>query len=526
MMAHLYKLVLTGLLCFSCTGKAVTPEPEPDPQPEPVKERVLNAPGNLSLAESDGIVTLTWEDLSELEEGYLVRKKTLRDSRTQDIFLAANSTTWTDENVKEGQTVYYVASYWHTDRSPLAEVSYNSYKAPKVILFSLHTSWHMAAAGVKIEEDGGEKVDCGIICTRSGETEGKEITFAEKVQTDEVAYILCENLEPGTEYTITPWAENQGGRAYGEPGKTTLKSAPAPVTINWEDITDESAPKGLKVQKASTDALGHVVNMWCAIADMTQGTMELRTTISPKLVEPGNYVRETLSKEGNVAVLINGGYFDKSPMSYSYVCDRGTKKASNASAVTRTRGYAITRGFMGIDSSGKYAIGWTSGDSFYTEPLPVYDGGPILYPEGLLEQFTDWTPYSAIGGGPVLVKDGKYCFDYLQSKDGYYLSNHEMFATDIFTSSIRPPRTAIGYNEEGQLVILVADGRGSGGSTGLTLDEIARVMTGLGCTNVINLDGGGSSTFITGNEGTLHNKPSDGHERKVLSFVSLVEKNN
>ena len=51
-------------------------------------------------------------------------------------------------------------------------------------------------------------------------------------------------------------------------------------------------------------------------------------------------------------------------------------------------------------------------------------------------------------------------------------------------------------------------------------------MTGLGCTNVINLDGGGSSTFITGNEGTLHNKPSDGHERKVLSFVSLVEKNN
>ena len=38
------------------------------------------------------------------------------------------------------------------------------------------------------------------------------------------------------------------------------------------------------------------------------------------------------------------------------------------------------------------------------------------------------------------------------------------------------------------------------------------------------LDGGGSSMLLTGPEGTLHNSPSDGKQRKVLSFVSMVAK--
>jgi exopolysaccharide biosynthesis protein len=49
-------------------------------------------------------------------------------------------------------------------------------------------------------------------------------------------------------------------------------------------------------------------------------------------------------------------------------------------------------------------------------------------------------------------------------------------------------------------------------------------MTGLGCKDVLNLDGGGSSMFLTGSEGTLQNNPSDGRQRKVLSFVSIMEK--
>ena len=179
---------------------------------------------------------------------------------------------------------------------------------------------------------------------------------------------------------------------------------------------------------------------------------------------------------------------------------------------------------MGVDAAGDPAIGWQSGESCYAAPLPVYDGGPILYPDKNLPLLQGWTPYNAIGGGPVLVKNGKYCFDYLKSSSGKYLSNHELFQTDIYASGLRAPRTAVGSNADGLVVLLVADGRGSGGSTGLTLDELARVMTGLGCTDVLNLDGGGSSMFLTDSEGTLQNQPSDGKQRKILSFVSMMEK--
>ena len=81
------------------------------------------------------------------------------------------------------------------------------------------------------------------------------------------------------------------------------------------------------------------------------------------------------------------------------------------------------------------------------------------------------------------------------------------------------PRTALGYNER-KLILLVADGRRSGYSTGLSLYRLASILTKLGATEAINLDGGSSSTFVV--DGKVVNRPSGQNERDVLNAVLIT----
>lgn len=80
----------------------------------------------------------------------------------------------------------------------------------------------------------------------------------------------------------------------------------------------------------------------------------------------------------------------------------------------------------------------------------------------------------------------------------YLLRNNEVFIdmSEERLQSIggRNPRTAIGYTQDNDLILVAVDGR-EGSSVGLTLRELAYFMKSLGCTNAINLDGGGSTVM-------------------------------
>lgn len=85
------------------------------------------------------------------------------------------------------------------------------------------------------------------------------------------------------------------------------------------------------------------------------------------------------------------------------------------------------------------------------------------------------------------------------------------------------PRTAAGISGDGRRVYLVvADGR-SPASTGLSLRETAGLLSDLGASDAVNLDGGGSTTMAVKTPGTpqatVRNTPSDGQQRQVANGI-------
>ena len=72
----------------------------------------------------------------------------------------------------------------------------------------------------------------------------------------------------------------------------------------------------------------------------------------------------------------------------------------------------------------------------------------------------------------------------------------------------RHNRTALGIRPDGTTLLLVADGRFKEQAEGLTLTELELIMRWLGCSDAINLDGGGSSTMYIKDSGVV-NYPSD-----------------
>jgi len=70
----------------------------------------------------------------------------------------------------------------------------------------------------------------------------------------------------------------------------------------------------------------------------------------------------------------------------------------------------------------------------------------------------------------------------------------------------RHPRTAVGAKKDGTLLLVTVDGRRPEESVGMSIPELTDLMLELGCTSAVNLDGGGSTTMVIGDQ--IVNQPS------------------
>lgn len=110
----------------------------------------------------------------------------------------------------------------------------------------------------------------------------------------------------------------------------------------------------------------------------------------------------------------------------------------------------------------------------------------------------------AIAGGPLLVRGGKDA----SPKEGP-------------SAAARHPRSLIGWNAAHAFLVVV-DGRQPKLSIGMTFGELAALALELGCTEAMNLDGGGSSTLWA--DGRVLNSPSDGDQREIANALILLER--
>ncbi|MBC6110083.1 phosphodiester glycosidase family protein [Pedobacter fastidiosus] len=107
---------------------------------------------------------------------------------------------------------------------------------------------------------------------------------------------------------------------------------------------------------------------------------------------------------------------------------------------------------------------------------------------------------------------------------------NEMLDTTSFTY-LRHPRTCLGVKPNGRVILLTVDGRNEN-SAGMSLQELTKLMKWLGCTNVLNFDGGGSTTlWVSGfPDGGVVNYPTDNKkwdhagQRKVANVVLIKRK--
>jgi exopolysaccharide biosynthesis protein len=86
-----------------------------------------------------------------------------------------------------------------------------------------------------------------------------------------------------------------------------------------------------------------------------------------------------------------------------------------------------------------------------------------------------------------------------------FSAGRTQFDSDITEG--RYPRAALGVRD-GLAWLVACDGRGPG-DAGMTLGELAELMVTLGAREAINLDGGGSTSLVSG--GRLVNRPREEH---------------
>lgn len=110
------------------------------------------------------------------------------------------------------------------------------------------------------------------------------------------------------------------------------------------------------------------------------------------------------------------------------------------------------------------------------------------------EKYSDKPFVHAVSGTPRLVRNG--------------IAQHEAHIEGSKARRFlhkRLPRTAVGIDKKGKKLFLVAvDGADPRrGTRGMTLQQLAEAMKTIGSYNAINLDGGGSTSMVVGNENVV-----------------------
>ena len=357
---------------------------------------------------------------------------------------------------------------------------------------------------------------------------------------------LAEDLLPESEYRYSLQAFRNDGALSLREDFPVLKTPAAEkepededpsetIRFNWTEVSGLSLPGDVKVYKTEEPLEGKPFHAWYASA-RCDGAVEF------KVLFPGDQKTLTIDQQAEAnekcLVLINGGIFSgKFLRPIGFAINDGVQTpwrvSEDEDKIRIDREYwsadgklhPVSRGLFGVDRSGVPGVFWSftpeHGTVYvYDKPIPS-TAGETVCPIGSTSYPcipSSWIPFNAITCGPVLLKDGKCPISNEKTARGYWKTNYELWADDIFGVTQHPDRTAVGYKEDGTIILLICDGR-IASSDGATTLQMAKVMKGLGCIGALNLDGGGSTGMWV--KGGGHLNDLTGGNRPVVTTLGF-----
>ncbi|NKB89074.1 MAG: hypothetical protein GKS06_12735 [Acidobacteria bacterium] len=291
------------------------------------------------------------------------------------------------------------------------------------------------------------------------------------------------------------------------------ETAPAPLMVQWEPVEalNASLPETIRVY-SGTDPEAPL-RAWSV---RIEASPELGVRVAASTDTDGVEIGSEFAEQSDARVVLNGGYFrmGESPMRHVglLMVDGEIIEPAMDSVLRDGERYFLARGALGFLPGGQADVAWVSSrDGVLYEWVSPPPNAAELPVTGLdFDELKVWPAHDALAAGPVLVMDGQI---------------HVATDAEVFFGTAIPelnPRTAAGVTPEGDLVLVVIDGR-QRESRGVDLLELANIMLELGVDEAVNLDGGGSSTLVV--DGVLVNRPLGAQiEREVMSALLVVEK--
>ncbi|MGI6587671.1 MAG: phosphodiester glycosidase family protein [Peptococcia bacterium] len=188
---------------------------------------------------------------------------------------------------------------------------------------------------------------------------------------------------------------------------------------------------------------------------------------------------EAVKRTGALLGINGGGFYTEMREGKPYAVHIGNV-VINGKLITPFNAYPGNLCFAGVNKSGRVI------------------GGIISKKEQLMAL----NPYQGVSFIPVLIKQG--------------VSQ----PIPAEWAKTKQPRTILGEYANGDLIMIVVDGRQADWSSGVTLERLIDKLVELGVKEAYNLDGGGSSAFVYGGE--VLNRPSDGKLRPVVTNIVVM----
>ena len=352
----------------------------------------------------------------------------------------------------------------------------------------------------------------------------KLTTLLAAVQAVMILFTSCDNKKHQSRVPDWPWEDPEVQKDTADPVDPVVPE----VETDWTDVSADYAglPEYVKIFKSPSTLKERKAIAFIADVDLSKGSFNVWGINDPTLQGTTDALKtptQVYNAEGNPAVVINGGYFysdNGKNYAASLAVNKGKLLSPNINYASKdwVKIYYPTRAVFLQHEDGSYEAAWAyyknSVDHWvYQQPADnSYAKDPLQAPSATFPvNGTKLEAVNGIGGGPVLIKGGEIKNTYIE----------EMYDSGgINPTSPNNPRTAIGVTADNHLILFSCEGREqTEGVVGFTTEELANILLEYGCTEAINLDGGGSSMMLVCGKELF--KPSDGSQRKVGSCIYI-----